>query len=90
MRYTILLFFIFWVSLSHAQTQEDLTVFTAMGDEQARTKEQLVLPLMSKPFYVSYALSLSRQFLSKKHRRFGQDAQQVPVLYTLNNVLHAF
>ena len=62
MRYTILLFFIFWVSLSRAQTQEDLTIFTAMGDEQARTKEQLALPLMSKPFYVSYALSLSRQF----------------------------
>lgn len=62
MRYTILLFLIFWVSLSRAQTQEDLTIFTAMGDEQARTKEQLALPLMSKPFYVSYALSLSRQF----------------------------
>ena len=62
MRYTILLFLIFWVSLSRAQTQEDLTIFTAMGDEQARPKEQLALPLMSKPFYVSYALSLSRQF----------------------------
>ncbi len=62
MRYTILLFLIFLVSLSHAQTQEDVTIFTAMGDEQARTKEQLTLPMMSKPFYVSYALLLSRQF----------------------------
>ena len=62
MRYTILLFLIFLVSLSRAQTQEDVTIFTAMGDEQARTKEQLTLPMMSKPFYVSYALLLSRQF----------------------------
>ncbi|WP_303179201.1 metallopeptidase TldD-related protein [uncultured Butyricimonas sp.] len=62
MRYTILLFLIFLVSLSRAQTQEDVTIFTAMGDEQARTKEQLTLPMMSKPFYVSYALLLSQQF----------------------------
>ena len=62
MRYTILLFLIFLVSLSRAQTREDVTIFTAMGDEQARTKEQLALPMMSKPFYVSYALLLSRQF----------------------------
>ncbi|WP_292268759.1 metallopeptidase TldD-related protein [Butyricimonas sp.] len=62
MRYTILLFLIFLVSLSRAQTREDVTIFTAMGDEQARTKEQLTLPMMSKPFYVSYALLLSRQF----------------------------
>ncbi len=80
MRYTILLFFIFWVSLSHAQTQEDLTVFTAMGDEQARTKEQLVLPLMSKPFYVSYALSLSRQF--------SVEATLGSVLNSINLPLH--
>ena len=61
MRYNILLLLLFSVGILRAQTQDDVTIFTAMGDEQARTKE-LVLPMANKPFYVSYALLLSRQF----------------------------
>jgi peptidase U62, modulator of DNA gyrase len=60
MRYNILLLLLFSVGILRAQTQEDVTIFTAMGDEQARTKE-LALPMANKPFYVSYALLLSRQ-----------------------------
>ena len=51
MRYNILLLLLFSVGILRAQTQDDVTIFTAMGDEQARTKE-LVLPMANKPFYV--------------------------------------
>ena len=61
MKYNILLLLLFLVGMLPAQTREDVTIFTAMGDEQARTKE-LALPMAAKPFHVSYALSLSRQF----------------------------
>lgn len=51
MRYTILLLLLFSVGILRAQTQDDVTIFTAMGDEQARTKE-LMLPMANKPLRV--------------------------------------
>lgn len=62
MKYGVLLLLILTAHVLQAQTQEDVTVFTAMGDEQARTKEQLVLPMMNRPFYVSYTVALSQQY----------------------------
>lgn len=62
MKYRVLLTLILLSGVLHAQTPEELIIFTAMGDEQVRTKERLALPMMSKPFYVSYAVSLSRQY----------------------------
>lgn len=80
MRYSILLFLLLFVGVLRAQTREDVTVFTAMGDEQARTKEQLMLPLMNKPFYVSYAVALSRQY--------SVEATLGAVLNSINLPLH--
>ena len=79
MRYTILLLLLFSVGILRAQTQDDVTIFTAMGDEQARTKE-LMLPMANKPFYVSYALSISRQF--------SVEATLGSVLSSINLPLH--
>lgn len=62
MKYGVLLALILLSGVLHAQSPEEMTIFTALGDEQMRTKEQLVLPMMSRPFYVSYTVSLSRQY----------------------------
>lgn len=62
MKYGVLLASILLSGVLHAQTPEEMTIFTALGDEQMRTKKQLALPMMSRPFYVSYTVSLSRQY----------------------------
>ncbi len=80
MKYGVLLLLILTVHVLQAQTQEDVTVFTAMGDEQARTKEQLVLPMMNRPFYVSYTVALSQQY--------SVEASLGSVLNSINLPLH--
>lgn len=63
MKYYILLFLItLFVGPLSAQNEKDQAVFKAMQDELKRTQEQLALPGMEKPFYVSYAMGRSRQF----------------------------
>lgn len=63
MKNTIFLFLSFFCLLpAYAQQDEDEIIFKAMQDEIRRNKEQLALPGMSKPFFLSYALGQYRQF----------------------------
>ena len=63
MRYYILLFLvILFAGPVAAQNETDEVIFKAMQDEMKRTQEQLVLPNMEKPFYISYSVARSRQF----------------------------
>ena len=45
-----------------AQQDADRTIFKAMRDEMKRNREQLALPGMQKPFFMSYAFGHYRQF----------------------------
>ncbi len=45
-----------------AQSEQDQVIFKAMQDELQRNKENLVLPGMDKPFYLSFSLGRYRQF----------------------------
>lgn len=45
-----------------AQSEQDQVIFKAMQDELQRNKENLALPGMDKPFYLSYSLGRYRQF----------------------------
>lgn len=58
---SVLLFFLL-VGPIAAQNDQDKVIFKAMQDEMQRSKEQLVLPGMQKPYYLSYTLGRSRQF----------------------------
>ena len=63
MRYYILLFLvILFAGPVAAQNETDEIIFKAMQDEMRRSQEQLVLPDMEKPFYISYSVARSRQF----------------------------
>ncbi|WP_231932298.1 MULTISPECIES: metallopeptidase TldD-related protein [Butyricimonas] len=62
MRYYIFIFLvILFASPVVAQSESDEIIFKAMQDEMKRTREQLVLPGMTKPFYVAYSVARSRQ-----------------------------
>lgn len=58
---SILLFFLLVAPLA-AQNDQDQVIFKAMQDEMQRNKEQLMLPGMQHPYYISYTLGRSRQF----------------------------
>lgn len=58
---SILLFFLLVAPLA-AQNDQDRVIFKAMQDEMRRNKEQLVLPGMQKPYYLSYTLGRYRSF----------------------------
>ncbi len=58
---SIILFFLLAGSLS-AQNEQDQVIFKAMQDEMQRSKEQLMLPGMQKPYYLSYTLGRTHQF----------------------------
>lgn len=58
---SLLLFFLL-AGTTFAQSEQDEVVFKAMQDELQRNKEQLALPGMDKPFYLSYSLGRFRQF----------------------------
>ncbi|WP_065218937.1 MULTISPECIES: metallopeptidase TldD-related protein [Butyricimonas] len=58
---SILLFFLLVAPLA-AQNDQDRVIFKAMQDEMQRNKEQLVLPGMQKPYYLSYTLGRYRSF----------------------------
>ena len=45
-----------------AQQDADEVIFNAMRDEMKRNQEQLALPGMQKPFFMSYAFGHYRQF----------------------------
>ena len=45
-----------------AQNEKDKVIFQAMQDEMNRNKSELALPGYPKPFYLSYAVGMSRQF----------------------------
>lgn len=45
-----------------AQSEQDQVIFKAMQDELQRNKENLALPGMDKPFYLSFSLGRYRQF----------------------------
>lgn len=63
MRNTILLFLSFLFLLpAYAQQNKDSVIFKAMQDEMQRNRNELVLPGMPKPFFMSYALGRYRQF----------------------------
>jgi len=63
MRYilAILLFFVLIVP-STAQHEADKLIFKAMQDEMNRNKQEIVLPNMQRPFFLSYAFATYRQF----------------------------
>lgn len=63
MRYilSLLIFFLLAGSVT-AQNEQDQVIFKAMQDELQRNKENLMLPGMDKPFYLSYSYGRSRQF----------------------------
>lgn len=63
MKYTLLLFlsFLFIIPAS-AQEDPDKIIFRAMQDELQRNKEQLALPGLPLPFFLSYGLGRFRQF----------------------------
>ena len=48
---SIILFFLLVGSLS-AQNEQDQVIFKAMQDEMQRSKDQLMLPGMQKPYYL--------------------------------------
>ena len=58
---SIILFFLLAGSL-FAQNEQDQVIFKAMQDEMQRSKDQLMLPGMQKPYYLSYTLGRTRQF----------------------------
>ena len=58
---SIILFFLLVGSLS-AQNEQDQVIFKAMQDEMQRSKDQLMLPGMQKPYYLSYTLGRTHQF----------------------------
>ena len=58
---SILLFFLLVAPLA-AQNDQDRVIFKAMQDEMQRNKEQLVLPGMQRPYYLSYTLGRYRSF----------------------------
>lgn len=58
---SLLLFFLLVGPLA-AQNDQDQVIFKAMQDEMQRSKDQLMLPGMEKPYYLSYTLGRSRQF----------------------------
>lgn len=58
----LIIFLLLLVGVCKAQKQEDVTIFTAMNDEQLRSLHNLALPMMSKPFYISYTVAASRQY----------------------------
>lgn len=58
---SILLFFLLVAPLA-AQNDQDQAILKAMQDEMQRNKEQLVLPGMQRPYYLSYTLGRYRQF----------------------------
>ena len=45
-----------------ASADEDATIFSAMQDELDRNLQQLALPQMAKPYYISYILERYRRF----------------------------
>lgn len=61
----LILILLLLAGISKAQKQEDITIFTAMNDEQLRSLNNLALPMMSKPFYIAYTVSASRQYSVK-------------------------
>ena len=63
MRYILAVFLLFLlVAPVSAQSDSDKVVFKAMQDEIERNKEEIVLPNMQRPFFLSYALGYYRQF----------------------------
>lgn len=63
MRYILAVFLLFLlVAPVSAQSDSDKVVFKAMQDEIERNKEEIVLPNMQRPFFLSYALGHYRQF----------------------------
>ena len=59
---SIILFFLLAGSLYTRENEQDQVIFKAMQDEMQRSKDQLMLPGMQKPYYLSYTLGRTRQF----------------------------
>ena len=63
MKYILSLFVFFLLAGSViAQNEQDQVIFKAMQDEMQRSKEQLMLPGMQAPYYLSYTLGRTHQF----------------------------
>lgn len=77
----LILFLLLFAGICKAQKQEDITIFTAMNDEQLRSLHDLALPMMSKPFYIAYTVSSSRQFSVKAS--LGSVISSVELPYSL-------
>ena len=60
--YILFLFLIGSLSPVSAQTAKDDVIIQAMQDELQRNMEQLSLPKVQKPFFISYATGVSRNF----------------------------
>lgn len=79
--YILILFLLLIAAVGKAQKQEDITIFTAMNDEQLRSLHHLALPMMSKPFYIAYTVAASRQFSVKAS--LGSVISSVELPYSL-------
>lgn len=63
MKYLILLLLSLWISFpASAQEKADDVIFKAMQDEITRSREQLFLPGMPAPFYISYVAAPMETF----------------------------
>lgn len=63
MKYTLLFILcLLFLLPADAQVESDKVVFQAMQDEIQRNKEQLALPGMQSPFFISYGFGRYRQF----------------------------
>lgn len=60
--YILLFFLIGSLSPAFAQTGKDNVIFKAMQDELHRNLEQLSLPKVQKPFFISYSTGVSHNF----------------------------
>ncbi|WP_065218379.1 MULTISPECIES: metallopeptidase TldD-related protein [Butyricimonas] len=60
--YIVFLFLLGSLSPVTAQTDKDNVIIKAMQDELQRSMEQLSLPKVQKPFFISYATGASRHF----------------------------
>lgn len=61
-RYILFLVLLLFIIPSHAQHRNDQIIFKAMQDELKRNLDQLSLPDVEKPFFISYSIGAIRQY----------------------------
>lgn len=61
-RYILFLVLLLFIIPLHAQHRNDQIIFKAMQDELKRNLDQLSLPDVEKPFFISYSIGAIRQY----------------------------